>query len=151
MIESVPEDGDTICAINGHLSPYNNLSVGDTVFMGGRIGQIGNSVTPDNGGYWAHLHLGIEKKPFSRAVIGGYDMEIQNYENPIILIKSHLQNFVHEQSRINNFLACPLIWLKGIFENEYLTSHPSGFRGCSKYRIVFLVISELYRIFKEFQ
>jgi len=66
VVESVLKDSDTICVIYGHLSPYNNLNVGDTVSAGDRIGQIGNSVTPDNGGYWAHLHLGIEKSSFRK-------------------------------------------------------------------------------------
>ncbi len=86
VVESVVSSADTICAIYGHLSPYNNLNVGDTVYMGDRIGQIGNSVTYDNGGYWAHVHFGIEKRSFSNADISGYDIDTVFYENPITFI-----------------------------------------------------------------
>jgi hypothetical protein len=89
VIETVARNGDHLCIIYGHLSPYNNLRIGDTIHLGDRIGQIGNSVTPENGGYWAHLHLGIEKNEFSRAAISGYDSDTLSYENPIRFIKAN--------------------------------------------------------------
>ncbi|NLG18399.1 MAG: peptidoglycan DD-metalloendopeptidase family protein [Fibrobacter sp.] len=88
VVESLIPSGDTICAIYGHLSPYNNLNVGDTVYMGDRIGQIGNSVTHDNGGYWAHIHFGIEKRSFLNAEISGYDIDTAFYENPVTFIRN---------------------------------------------------------------
>ena len=87
VIESIIPSGDTICAIYGHLSPFNNINVGDTVYIGDRIGQIGNSVTHDNGGYWAHVHVGIEKRSFLNADISGYDIDTAFYENPITFIR----------------------------------------------------------------
>lgn len=89
VVESVIQDSDTICVIYGHLSPYNNLKVGDTVSTGDRIGQIGNSVTPDNGGYWAHLHLGIEKSSFRKSHRSGYEADTTRYYNPVSFIQEH--------------------------------------------------------------
>ena len=63
--------------------------MGDTIYRGDRIGQIGNSVTQDNGGYWAHLHLGIEKSSYFKADIAGYASDTTAYENPLIYIKKH--------------------------------------------------------------
>jgi murein DD-endopeptidase MepM/ murein hydrolase activator NlpD len=65
------------------------VNVGDLVKTGDKIGQIGNSVSYENGGYWAHLHLGIEKNSFNDAGISGYDRDTLNYENPIAFIKAH--------------------------------------------------------------
>lgn len=89
VVESITCQEDTICCIYGHLSPFNNLCVGDTVYMGDKIGQIGNSVTPDNGGYWAHLHFGIEMRSFLKADIAGYDRDTLAYKNPLAFIKCY--------------------------------------------------------------
>jgi murein DD-endopeptidase MepM/ murein hydrolase activator NlpD len=89
VVETIDTKGDTISIIYGHLSPFSILQIGDTVHQGDRLGQIGNSVTPDNGGYWAHLHMGIEKRPFYRADISGYDTDTTNYENPITFIREN--------------------------------------------------------------
>ncbi len=67
--------------------------MGDTVKTGDRIGQIGNSVSYENGGYWAHLHLGIEKKSFDNAAISGYDRDTLDYENPISFIKKYAPHY----------------------------------------------------------
>lgn len=81
---------DTLCTVYGHLSPYLDVDEADTVKMGDKIGQIGNSASFDNGGYWAHLHFGIEKKSFWRAQIVGYDRDTSSYENPIEYIKRNM-------------------------------------------------------------
>jgi septal ring factor EnvC (AmiA/AmiB activator) len=54
VIETISPAGDTLCAIYGHLSRFINVNTGDVVKMGDKIGQIGNSVSYENGGYWAH-------------------------------------------------------------------------------------------------
>lgn len=89
VIETITPEYDTICTIYGHLSCFIKVKVGDTVRIGDRIGQIGNSVSYENGGYWAHLHLGIEKKSFDNAAISGYDRDTIDYENPITFIKKY--------------------------------------------------------------
>ncbi len=88
VIESVnTKTSDTLCTIFGHLSPYLDVNTGDAIRTGDKIGQIGNSVSFDNGGYWAHLHFGIEKNSFWRAQIVGYDQDTSSYENPVEFIK----------------------------------------------------------------
>jgi murein DD-endopeptidase MepM/ murein hydrolase activator NlpD len=89
VVETISPASDTVCAIYGHLSRFINVNVGDLVKTGDKIGQIGNSVSYENGGYWAHLHLGIEKNSFNDAGISGYDRDTLNYENPIAFIKAH--------------------------------------------------------------
>jgi hypothetical protein len=87
-IESCLPGNDTITIIYGHLSRYLSINVGEQVYTGQKIGQIGNSVSFENGGYWAHVHLGIIRKSFKRAQLVGYDTDISIYYDPIKLIQS---------------------------------------------------------------
>jgi murein DD-endopeptidase MepM/ murein hydrolase activator NlpD len=87
-IESSLPNNDTITIIYGHLSRFLSITVGEQVYIGQKIGQIGNSVSYENGGYWAHVHLGIIRKPFNRAQLVGYDSDISIYYDPIKLIIS---------------------------------------------------------------
>ncbi len=88
-IETAVSSQDTVCVIYGHLSRFINVKVGDEVFMGQKIGQIGNSVSYENGGYWSHLHLGMERASFRDAMLSGYTYEIDRYANPAEFIKRH--------------------------------------------------------------
>lgn len=86
VVETCLPNSDTVTIIYGHLSRFIPVSIGDKVYLGQRIGQIGNSVSYENGGYWAHLHLGIVKGPYDDFKISGYDSDTINYENPVNLI-----------------------------------------------------------------
>jgi len=83
---------DTLCTIYGHLSPFLDVNAVDTIHERDKIGQIGNSATFDNGGYWAHLHFGIEKKSFWRAQIVGYDKDTLSCENPVEFIARNMKD-----------------------------------------------------------
>jgi murein DD-endopeptidase MepM/ murein hydrolase activator NlpD len=85
-VETCLPNSDTITIIYGHLSRFIPVSIGNKVYLGQRIGQIGNSVSYENGGYWAHLHVGIVKGHYDNFKISGYDSDTVNYENPINLI-----------------------------------------------------------------
>jgi hypothetical protein len=85
-VETCTPADDTLTIIYGHLSRFVSIAAGDSIYIGQRIGQIGNSVSFDNGGYWAHLHLGIVKAPYTRASIVGYDQATESYENPLEFI-----------------------------------------------------------------
>lgn len=92
VVESVTENiidttkADTVCAIYGHLSPYLNVAIGDTLHTGDKIGQIGSSVSVENGGYWAHLHFGIAYGSFMSASIVGYDRNTIFFADPLKFI-----------------------------------------------------------------
>ncbi len=79
---------DTITIFYGHLSRYLSVEPGNHVYIGQKIGQIGNSVSYENGGYWAHLHLGVIRKPFTSALLVGYDTDISIYYDPVKIIKT---------------------------------------------------------------
>jgi murein DD-endopeptidase MepM/ murein hydrolase activator NlpD len=93
VIESVADttidksQPDTVCAIYGHLSPYLNVVLGDTIHTGDKIGQIGSSVSVENGGYWAHLHFGITYGSFMSASIVGYDRNTLFFADPLKFIQ----------------------------------------------------------------
>ncbi len=85
-VESV-KGRDTITVIYGHLSRYICVKPGDIISVGDKIGQIGNSVSYENGGYWSHLHLGIVKGSYRKVQIVGYDSDLSKYEDPFQYIK----------------------------------------------------------------
>ncbi len=89
VVETVLPPSDTLCVIYGHLSRFIDVVTGDEVRMGQKIGQIGNSVSYENGGYWAHLHLGIEKSSFRNALLGGYTYGIERYMEPSEIIRGN--------------------------------------------------------------
>jgi murein DD-endopeptidase MepM/ murein hydrolase activator NlpD len=92
VIESITPALDTICVVYGHLSPLLRVHPGDTVLPGDNLGQIGNSVTFDNGGYWAHLHIGIEWNSFTNARLAGYADDTIMYANPLRMIDCYNVN-----------------------------------------------------------
>lgn len=59
----------------GHLRNELLVEVGDIVEAGQVIGFIGEATSIENGGYRAHIHLGIEAAAFVDAEIGGYEFE----------------------------------------------------------------------------
>lgn len=67
-------DGRPLCSLYGHLSPMIHVRAGDVVEAGQKIGAIGRGFTVDNGGYFAHLHFGIHRGPYSSEIrwICGY-------------------------------------------------------------------------------
>jgi hypothetical protein len=67
-------DGKPFCSLYGHLSPMIHVRPGDVLEAGQKIGAIGRGYSADNGGYFAHLHFGIHRGPYSTEIrwICGY-------------------------------------------------------------------------------
>jgi murein DD-endopeptidase MepM/ murein hydrolase activator NlpD len=86
-VESALPDKTVVCAYYGHLSSNLDVTVGQIVKMGDRLGEIGPPFSLENGGYRSHLHLGIEKAPIGTAVIAGYDEHIGHWYDPVTFIK----------------------------------------------------------------
>ncbi|MBN1760866.1 MAG: peptidoglycan DD-metalloendopeptidase family protein [Chitinispirillaceae bacterium] len=86
VIESRLPDKRHVTVFYGHLSHRNNVTVGDTVQTGDKIGEIGPSYTLTNGGYLAHLHLGIEKTGFNNALIKGWYHNTDRWYSPMAFI-----------------------------------------------------------------
>lgn len=86
----LPNDSTTM-VYYGHLAKDLNVDAGDVVYTGQKIGELGSSVSYENGGYWPHLHLGIERVPFKKASFLGYDTAIGVWSDPATLIGSYLQ------------------------------------------------------------
>ena len=80
--------GDTLTVSYAHLSLDLDVEPGQTLKMGDKIGEIGPSVPPQNGGYWAHIHMGIEKSNSNNARLKGYSSDISRWHAPISFIES---------------------------------------------------------------
>jgi murein DD-endopeptidase MepM/ murein hydrolase activator NlpD len=65
VIEHEQKGGERICTLYAHLSPLLHVKPGDVVTAGQKIGSIGRSNTVENGGYFAHLHFGVHRGPYS--------------------------------------------------------------------------------------
>ena len=89
-IEHRLANDERITSLYAHLHHELNVSPGDIVTMGQKIGEIGPSTTVENGGYWAHLHHGIERSPCETATIAGYDDEVARYADPLWFILERL-------------------------------------------------------------
>jgi murein DD-endopeptidase MepM/ murein hydrolase activator NlpD len=97
VVETCLPNSDTLTILYGHLSRFVAVSVGEKVHLGQRIGQIGNSVSYENGGYWAHLHLGIVKGSYDANKISGYDSDTINYENPSAIIAKWYNSAINKR------------------------------------------------------
>jgi murein DD-endopeptidase MepM/ murein hydrolase activator NlpD len=82
VIESSLSDSEYVCQIYGHLGKDLDVGVGESVYAGQKIGQIGNSFSYENGGYVGHVHVGIELSRFKSARLGGYDRSVEWYASP---------------------------------------------------------------------
>ncbi len=78
VIESLV-DGKPVTHFYGHLAEEVDVLPGDMVYAGKKIGVIGRSVSYENGGYWAHVHLGVEKSSYEYSSIVGYSETIGNF------------------------------------------------------------------------
>ncbi len=87
VIESKLNDSSYICTIYGHLGENLDIKVGDTVYAGKKIGQIGNSFTLENGGYVGHVHIGIELRKYENAQLSGYSLNIDRFTSPKLFVK----------------------------------------------------------------
>lgn len=88
-IESILCDSSKITHYYGHLSFRITHKPGDLVHCGEKIGEIAESFSIDNGGYLAHLHLGIEKGPFEDAIIKGWSYSTDKWYSPIEFLKNY--------------------------------------------------------------
>ena len=61
------------------------------------IGVIAISNSTDNGGYLAHLHIGIEKGYYKDAVVKGWYTSDDNWYSPLPFIVNFKKNYSHIQ------------------------------------------------------
>ncbi|MBI3829010.1 MAG: peptidoglycan DD-metalloendopeptidase family protein [Planctomycetes bacterium] len=59
VIEHKDAKGEPFCSLYAHLSPMLHVKPGERVEGGQKIASIGRSHTVDNGGYHAHVHVGL--------------------------------------------------------------------------------------------
>lgn len=78
--ETVIDADDSVhaCSLYGHLGPWVRVRVGDTVAAGDKLATIGRTFTWENGGYPAHLHVGLHLGPFQQTPRVGSAVDI-NY------------------------------------------------------------------------
>lgn len=86
VIESKLPEGNYVCTIYGHLGKDLDIEVDEQVYTGQKIGQIGNSLTLENGGYVSHVHVGIELSNYRDAELGGYSININRYTSPKLFV-----------------------------------------------------------------
>ncbi len=82
---NVPVAG-VITTFYAHLSHYVDLEIGQQVKAGDKIGEIGPQETCENGGYKAHLHMGVAKGPSHTAHFNGYANTLEYWHSPVALI-----------------------------------------------------------------
>lgn len=66
-----------------HLSHDIDVVLGQDVRRGDKLGEIGPATTVENGGYWPHVHMGIEKARGHEARIEGYARDLEHWHNPL--------------------------------------------------------------------
>jgi murein DD-endopeptidase MepM/ murein hydrolase activator NlpD len=79
-------DGSLLTVYYAHLSQDLDVKIGQRLSRGDKIGEIGPSLSIENGGYWSHLHLGIEDAGYEDAEVSGYDEDIGHYRDPVTFI-----------------------------------------------------------------
>lgn len=85
-IQTTVEDGEVVTVHYGHLAHDINVELNQIVKQGDKIGEIGPSLTLQNGGYLSHLHIGIERLPFDQATYSGYNLWGESFYDPMKLI-----------------------------------------------------------------
>ncbi len=91
VIESMV-NGVPITHLYGHLAEEIDVKAGDLVHAGEKIGTIGRSVSYENGGYWAHTHIGIERTSYRNALLAGYADDLGKYISMDELKNLHEKN-----------------------------------------------------------
>ncbi|MBI3374024.1 MAG: hypothetical protein HY017_20045 [Betaproteobacteria bacterium] len=59
-----PQGEIRLCSLYAHLGAFIRVRPGEIVRAGQKLGVIGRTLTWENGGYPAHLHLGLHLGPF---------------------------------------------------------------------------------------
>jgi hypothetical protein len=89
-IEHQLETGAFVTSYYAHLNHDVDVSPGQAVSLGEKLGEVGPAVSLENGGYWPHLHLGLEPVPCGEANIAGYDADVGSYSDPLWFIGGRL-------------------------------------------------------------
>lgn len=85
-IQTTIANGEVVTVHYGHMAHDLNVKLDQVVKQGDKIGEIGPSLTFQNGGYLSHLHIGIEKLPYDQATYSGYSQWIESFYDPMELI-----------------------------------------------------------------
>ncbi len=85
-IESNLRVHGTVTFFYGHLSHSIDVRIGQKVSAGDKIGELGPKESVVNGGYMAHLHLGVAKGSHEYAILAGYAGSVDRWYNPVALI-----------------------------------------------------------------
>ncbi|MFT3708127.1 MAG: peptidoglycan DD-metalloendopeptidase family protein [Archangium sp.] len=88
-IEHVLPGDVRVTSFHAHLHHDIDVSPGQLVVKGQKLGEIGPSTSVENGGYWAHLHTGLEWMPCEKARIAGYDERVKRYADPFWFVLEH--------------------------------------------------------------
>jgi murein DD-endopeptidase MepM/ murein hydrolase activator NlpD len=91
-IESIVK-GEFITTIYGHLDKRIPVAIGEKVYAGQTIGEIGGATTLVNGGYRSHLHLGIERCKFFDCNLNGYALDSNRWYSPKDFIEKNKWQF----------------------------------------------------------
>ncbi len=90
-IETKNESGEIFHHYYGHLSENIDVSAGDHIYCGQKIGEIGPTWSVMNGGYRAHLHLGIAKGKQSETGCKGYYNHTDWWYNPVSFLYARIE------------------------------------------------------------
>jgi hypothetical protein len=63
VVEHDGPDGP-VCSLYGHLGLLLAVAEGDRITAGQLLGTLGRSMSPENGGYGTHRHLGLRQGPY---------------------------------------------------------------------------------------
>jgi len=75
-----PRGGLLMCSLYAHVGPFVRVRPGQAVTAGRKIATIGRTLTWENGGYPAHLHMGLHLGPFKQTPRRGTKVDI-NYKD----------------------------------------------------------------------
>lgn len=89
VVEHVLPQGERVTSYYAHLHHDVDVAAGDQVRRGQKLGEIGPATSLENGGYWPHLHTGIERARCAEARVAGYDPRLDRYADPLWFVLEH--------------------------------------------------------------
>lgn len=88
-VEHQLRGGEYVTSYCAHLSHDIDVTLGQQVRRGDKLGEIGPATTVENGGYWPHVHLGIEKAAGHEIYMSGYSTDLDRWYNPLEFIPAN--------------------------------------------------------------
>lgn len=129
-----PNGALRVCSLYAHLGPFVRVRPGQAITAGEKIGTIGRALTWENGGYPAHLHLGLHLGPYRQTPRVGSRTDInfkdKRYRGTVVKVgPAGIEAHIRHRGDPHFLVTRPRGWECGYIARWYWDTDSHGWVG----------------------